>query len=44
MINLTKIFLGNRPWYEWNLYGSTATATLRRYLLYLVRLPEFQLT
>ena len=43
-LNLAKIFLGDRPWYEWVLHSSRGPFILRRYLQYLTRLPEFQLT
>ena len=41
--NLAKIFLGNGAWYEWNLRRGGIAITLHRYLVYLTRLPEFQL-
>ncbi|MTI88672.1 MAG: DUF1800 domain-containing protein [Balneolaceae bacterium] len=52
-INLTKILLGNIPWYEWtansdqegNLYyQATFAEHLRAYISYLQQLPAYQLT
>ena len=42
--DLAKIFLDGTPWYEWNLYGNQGTPMLKRYVNYLIQLPEFQLT
>lgn len=51
-INLTKILLGNIPWYEWrastddqgNLYfNPTLAENLRQYISYLHQLPAYQL-
>lgn len=51
-INLTKILLGNIPWYEWtantdsddNLYyQETFAENLRQYISYLIQLPAYQL-
>ncbi len=42
--NLAKLFLGGLPWYEWHLGRPNAAAVLRRYIITLTNLPEFQLT
>lgn len=51
-INLTKILLGNIPWYEWTantdsdenlFYEETFAESLRQYLSYLIQLPAYQL-
>ncbi len=51
-INLTKILLGNIPWYEWTansdqdgnlFYQDTFAENLRQYIAYLQQLPAYQL-
>ncbi len=51
-INLTKILLGNIPWYEWTansdkdgklFYQDTFAENLRQYISYLIQLPAYQL-
>lgn len=42
--DLAKIFLRGVPWYEWSLYAEGTRWLLIEYVLYLVRLPEYQLT
>ena len=42
--DLAKIFLAGRPWYEWDVNRGGAWWTLYNYLLFLTRLPEYQLT
>ncbi len=40
---LSKTFLGGKPWYDWNLTNAGAPALLRSYVRFLSLLPEFQL-
>lgn len=42
--NLAKRFLEGIPWYEWFLYNEDARESIRIYISYLIRRPEFQLT
>jgi hypothetical protein len=51
-INLSKILLGNIPWYEWTantdndgnlFYQDTFAESLRQYISYLIQLPSYQL-
>lgn len=51
-INLSKILLGNIPWYEWTantdsddnlFYEETFAENLRQYISYLIQLPAYQL-
>lgn len=51
-INLSKILLGNTPWYEWTantdfddnlFYEETFAENLRQYISYLIQLPAYQL-
>lgn len=42
--NLAKRFLEGIPWYEWFLYNDEARESIRTYIDYLIRRPEFQLT
>ena len=42
--DLAKIFLGGRPWYEWDINRAGSWWTLYNYLRFLTRLPEYQLT
>ena len=42
--NLAKLFLGDVPWYEWDIGEDGANQVLLNYVLYLSQLPEFQLT
>ncbi len=42
--DLAKIFLGNFPWYDWNLNRQGIAYGITRYTQWLIRRPEFQLT
>lgn len=42
--DLAKIFLGGSPWYEWDVNRAGSWWTLYNYLVFLTRLPEYQLT
>ena len=42
--DLTKIFLGGIPWYEWRLHRSGSWWIILQYVLFLTHLPEYQLT
>ncbi len=41
--NLAKLFLGNTPWYEWNLQSAGSARLISTYIQQLNFLPEFQL-
>ena len=41
--NLAKIFLGSQPWYSWNPRRPGIAYGMTRYLLFLSKLPEYQL-
>ena len=41
--NLAKLFLGNTPWYEWNLQSTGSARLISTYIQQLNFLPEFQL-
>jgi hypothetical protein len=41
--NLAKIFLGGKPWYEWDLNARGANDRLLSFVQHLVRYPEYQL-
>jgi len=42
-INLAKLFLGNLPWYEWNLYKDGAPDHIALFIRQLIAWPEYQL-
>ena len=42
--DLTKLFLADAPWYEWNLTRPNASRQIRNYIVALTLIPEFQLT
>ncbi len=41
--DLAQVFLAGQPWYEWNILGEAAPATLFRYVQALTDIPDFQL-
>lgn len=43
-LDLAKIFLGNVPWYEWDLNSGNGRSRLLQFVKYLALLPEHQLT
>ena len=42
-MSLTRIFLGNFTWYEWNLERQGIAYGMAQFLNYLTKLPEYQL-